>query len=273
MSEQDDMEATKAPLLAHLMELRARLIRSFIALFIAFVICFAFAHDIFNILLWPYEQARGANAKLELIYTAPHEFFFTQMKLALFGALFISFPIMAVELWKFVAPGLYKNERRAFLPYLVATPILFGLGAALVYFLIMPVALKFFIGFEQAGGAGEAAIHLLPKVSEYLGLIMTLIFAFGFCFQLPVVLTLLGRIGIVTSAGLGRARKYAIVGLAALAGIVTPPDVLSQIMLLVPILILYEVSIILVRRIEKKQTVGTSTAATPATGTEAVPAD
>jgi sec-independent protein translocase protein TatC len=248
----DDIEKTKAPLLEHLLELRMRLIRGLIALGIATAGCFAFADRIFNILLLPYERARG-KANVELIFTAPHEFFFTQLKLALFGGLFISLPIIITEIWKFVAPGLYRHERRAARPFLIATPILFLLGAALVYFVIMPLALKFFLRFEQAGGTGEASIRLLPRVSEYLDLIMTLILAFGSCFELPVLLSLLGRAGIVTSEDLRRMRRYAILGLAVVVAIVTPPDLLSMMSLLVPVLLLYEISIWLVRAIERRR--------------------
>jgi sec-independent protein translocase protein TatC len=180
---EDDIEASKAPLLEHLIELRQRLVRSIIAIAIAFVVCFYFADDIFNLLIIPYERAAGEEREIRLIYTAPQEYFFTQMKLALFGALFLAFPIIANQIYKFVAPGLYKHERHAFLPYLVATPILFTMGAALVYFIVMPLALGFFLSLEQGPGEGRAVIELLPKVNEYLGLIMTLLFAFGLVFQ------------------------------------------------------------------------------------------
>src|ERR671917_2375679 len=166
----DDIEASKAPLIEHLIELRSRLLRAVIAIFIAFIICFYFADEIFNILIVPYEEAAGPLRPIRLIYTAPQEYFFTQMKLALFGALFIAFPVIANQIYKFVAPGLYRNERRAFLPFLIATPILFGIGAALVYFLVMPLAMTFFLSMEQVGEAGKASIELLPKVNEYLGL-------------------------------------------------------------------------------------------------------
>jgi len=240
-------------LITHLTELRSRLIKAVVALVIAAVACFFVSDQIFNILLYPYERAAGNVADLKLIYTAPQEYLFTQFKIALFGGLFITFPIIAGQIYMFVAPGLYRNERRAFLPYLFATPVLFLTGAALVYFLIMPLAMRFFLGMEQVGTAEQAAIQLLPRVSEYLKLIMTLIFAFGLCFQLPVVLTLMARAGLTTAAGLKKKRKYAVVGVFAMAAFLTPPDPVSQIGLAVPTLLLYELSILSVSWVEKRR--------------------
>jgi len=260
----EDIDSTQAPLLDHLIELRKRLMTSLLAIAVAFVICFIFAENIFNILLGPYERAveamRAASDpadagqhRLELIFTAPQEYFFTQVKLALFGALFLAFPVISVQLWIFVAPGLYKDERKAFLPFLAATPVLFVLGAALVYFFVMPLGMQFFLGFEQPGGDSQASIQLVAKVSEYLSLIMTLLFAFGLCFQLPVLLTLLGRAGLTTSKALAKNRKYAVVAAFTVAAILTPPDPVSQLGLGLPTLLLYELSILSVRMVEKKR--------------------
>ena len=253
-SEGDEVEASRAPLLAHLLELRARLIRSLIAILIAFVICFAFAKHIYNFLLIPYVWAASNHGDTaRLIYTAPQEYFITQMKVAMFGALFIAFPVIATQIYRFVAPGLYKTERKAFIPYLIATPVLFVLGAAMVFFVLMPLALRFFLSLQQTGSTGTATIEALFKVSDYLSLIMTLILAFGVVFQLPVILTLLARINLVNSAMLKSGRRYAIVLAFIAAAVLTPPDVISQIALALPTIVLYEGSILSVRMVEKRR--------------------
>lgn len=247
---QEDIDASKAPLIEHLIELRQRLLYSLYAFGVAFVICYLFASQIYNILVQPYIWARGTADKIEMIYTAPQEFFFTQLKLAMFGAFFLSFPMTASQVYKFVAPGLYKNERAAFRPYLVATPLLFLAGSLIVYFIVMPMAMHFFISMEQTGGQVE--IHLQARVSEYLSLIMTLIIGFGICFQLPVVLSLLARAGIVTSAQLKGFRRYAIVGITAAAAFLSPPDPFSMVAMTLPTILLYEASILVVARIERQ---------------------
>jgi sec-independent protein translocase protein TatC len=246
-----DIEATKAPLMDHLIELRERLIKALVAFVLMFLVSFFFAKDIYNVLLVPFERVAGPDARL--IYTAPQEYFFTQIRVALFAAAFLACPVIFSQLYAFVAPGLYRHERRAFAPYLVATPIFFTLGALVVYFIVMPNLLHFFIGMQQAKEPGRAQIELLPRVSEYLSLIMTLIFAFGVTFQMPVVLTLLGQAGIIDSAFLRSKRRYAVVLVFVIAAILTPPDVFSMLALAAPALLLYELSIIAVGIIEKKR--------------------
>ncbi|MEN2495331.1 MAG: Sec-independent protein translocase protein TatC [Hyphomicrobiaceae bacterium hypho_1] len=249
-NERADIDASKAPLMEHLLELRKRLVYSVAAFFVAFAFCFIFAGTIFNVLLFPFISIVGSdNAKI--IYTHLLEKFFTEVKVGLFGATFLSFPYFAIQIYKFVAPGLYSNERKAFRPYLFATPLLFLTGACVVYFVAMPLLVKFSVGFQQMGGDGIAAIQLLPKVSEYLSLIMTLILGFGICFQLPVIITLLAHAGIVTSEMLRKKRRWAVVGVFVAAAILTPPDPISQIAMALPTLALYELSIFAVMNLEK----------------------
>ncbi|QPB21185.1 twin-arginine translocase subunit TatC [Rhizobium sp. 007] len=252
-----DIEDKPQPLIEHLMELRTRLIWAIGAFFVAFVVCFIFAKHLFNALVYPYKWAvswAGLDVtKAQLIYTAPQEFFFTQVKVAMFGGLVIAFPIIAAQIYKFVAPGLYKNERAAFLPFLIASPVLFLLGGALVYFFFTPMVMWFFLTMQQAPGEGDVAISLLPKVSEYLSLIMTLVFSFGLVFQLPVVTTLLARVGLLTSQWLAEKRKFAIVLAFVVAAVLTPPDPMSQIGLALPTILLYEIAIYAARIVERQR--------------------
>ena len=299
MSDHDEIEASRAPLLDHLVELRSRLIVSLVALFVGFVICFAFSTQIYTLLLHPFSVAAGllavragaehggssaaagflgsiqgdfdgaknmflvlagmreAPAALpgqvtKLVFTAPLEFFFTKVKLSALGGLALSFPVLAQQIYAFVAPGLYKRERRAFLPFLIASPVLFIAGAALVYFMILPFVLWFSLSQQIVGAAG-ISVELLPKVSDYFDLVTTLLLAFGLCFQLPVVLTLLGMAGIVNSAMLMAGWRYAVVAVVLVAAIVTPPDPISQILLSLPIVGLYFVSIGCVKLIEMRR--------------------
>ena len=234
-------------------ELRSRLVKSFIFLILTFIVCYFFSQEIYSFLVQPYSDAViENNLDRRLIFTALHEAFITYLKVAFFASFFLTSPIFLAQIWKFVAPGLYKNEKKALLPYLVATPILFILGGLLVYYLIMPLAIKFFLSFETSANANSIAIQLEAKVNEYLSLIMRLIFAFGISFQLPVILSLLARVGIVDANYLTTRRKYFVVIIFAFAAILTPPDPITQIGLALPLLLLYEISIFTVKMIEKK---------------------
>lgn len=276
-----DIESSRAPLLDHLIELRKRLIVCVAAIAVGFAICFGFSKEIYIALLHPFEVAarmlasqghgaahgpfdlllvlaglkaapEAAGEGLRLVFTAPLEFFFTKLKLAGFGAVVLTFPVLAWQVYGFVAPGLYKRERRAFLPFLLASPALFLLGAALVYFVILPFVLWFSLS-QQIVGAGAISVELLPKVSDYLTLVTTLLLAFGLCFQLPVVLALCGLAGLVSAKALSSGRRYAIVGVFVVAAVVTPPDPISQTLLAIPIIGLYEISIVCVRLIERSR--------------------
>ena len=250
----NDDKNKQSTFIEHLTELRLRIIRSFIYLFVFFIVCYFFAENIYAFLIEPY--AKVVKDDLEnrrLIFTALHETFITYLKVAFFTAFFISSPIILTQIWKFIAPGLYKDEKKALLPYLIATPTLFLLGGMLVYYLVMPLAIKFFLTFESSAEISNLPIQLEAKVNEYLSLIMRLIFAFGISFQLPVLLSLLARVGFIDSEYLKSRRKYVIVIIFAVAALLTPPDPITQIGLGIPLLILYELSILSVKLIEKKK--------------------
>ena len=250
----DPINDTPMPLLAHLVELRKRLMWAGAAFFVCFIFCYHFSTQIYSFLAQPLAdilQSRTGSDR-RLIYTALYEAFFTYIKVAFFGGAFLAFPVIASQIYLFVAPGLYRSEKRAFLPFLVASPVLFLLGAALAYYFIFPVAWRFFLSFETPTGAGGMPIELQAKVSEYLDLVMKLIFAFGIAFQLPVLLTLLAKVGIISSTSLKRMRRYAYVGMFVVAAILTPPDIITQCGLAVPLIGLYEISIFAARLVEKK---------------------
>ena len=250
----NDEKNIQTNFVGHLTELRSRLVKSFVYLFACFIICYFFAEHIYGFLVQPYAEAvKDDDVNRRLIFTALHETFITYLKVAFFAAFFLTSPLILTQIWKFIAPGLYKNEKKALLPYLIATPTLFLLGGLLVYYLVMPLAIKFFLSFETTTQINTLPIQLEAKVNEYLSLIMRLIFAFGISFQLPVLLSLLARAGFIDSEYLKKRRKYVIVIIFAVAAILTPPDPITQIGLGIPLLILYELSILSVRIIEKKK--------------------
>ena len=250
-----DPNENKMLMLDHLTELRRRLIFCFIGIIVAFGFCYGFSQNIFNFLVEPLAEVTGNDKERRMIFTGLHEAFLTQVKVAFFGAVFLMFPILLVQLWRFIAPGLYKKEKRGLLPFLLAMPLLFILGAIAVYYVVVPVAWEFFISFEQSAIAGALPVELEPKVNEYLSLMMGLILAFGACFELPVFLLLATKAGLTSSDGLRNKRKYAILFAFVVAAVITPPDVISQILLAVPIIILYEISIFFSKYIESGKNV------------------
>jgi sec-independent protein translocase protein TatC len=248
-----DIDDRQLPLLDHLIEFRNRLMYSAIAIFLGFIVCYFFAEHIYQFLVQPLADIYQGQTGRRMIYTGLAEAFFTYVKVAFWAGSFLTFPFVAIQLWLFIAPGLYRTEKRAFLPFLAATPVLFFLGGAMVYYFIFPLAWRFFLSFETPGGNGTLPIELEARVGEYLSLVMKLIFAFGLSFQLPVALTLMGRVGLISADALARNRRYAIVGVFVAAAVITPPDIISQIGLAIPILVLYEISIIAVRMVERRR--------------------
>ncbi|HEX8380167.1 MAG TPA: twin-arginine translocase subunit TatC [Allosphingosinicella sp.] len=256
-----DIDETRAPLMEHLVELRRRLIWSFIALGIAFAVSFYFAGPIFGFLVQPLIEGFGGPGEGRLVYTKLYEAFFTEVRVALFAAFFLAFPVIAIQLWAFVAPGLYAKEKRAFLPFLIATPVLFIGGGALAYYVVMPLAIRFFLGYQgQIPGIQQEA---LPAMGEYLSFVMHFILAFGISFLLPILLILLERAGLVTRDQLKRGRRYAILVAFVIAAIATPPDIVSQFMLAIPLILLYELSLIVIWFTERKRAKEAATLSPP----------
>ncbi|AXI46114.1 twin-arginine translocase subunit TatC [Sulfitobacter sp. SK012] len=267
MSASEDIDDSAAPLIEHLAELRTRLIRAVLAFLVGMIICFSFGSMLLDFLLVPIEQTMRnlGNPNPVMQYTAPQEYFFTLIRISMVGGLGLSFPVIATQLWRFVAPGLYKNEKNAFLPFLIASPVLFLVGAAFAHYIVVPLAMQFFLGFSDAasvlsalvaeGDARKSGIDIVfqGKVNESLDITLKMIVAFGLCFQLPVLLTLMGKAGLVTAEGLGNVRKYAVIGILLLAALVTPPDVVTQLILFVVVYGLYEISIFLVSRVDAKR--------------------
>ena len=259
MTKTDDIEDSSAPLIEHLAELRTRLMHVAVAFIIGMIICFTVWNPIFNFLTEPLcsTMAERGQPDCGLILIKLQEGFFVAVSISLFGGLVLSFPYISYQLWRFVAPGLYKSEKSAFLPFMIASPVMFLLGASFAFYVVMPLAFDFFLGFQQTGTVGEtsvaASIDFQGSVQEYLRLTIKFIVAFGLCFQLPVLLTLMGKAGLVSAKGLGEMRKYAVVGILVLAALVTPPDVITQVILFVVVYGLYEISIFLVGRVEKKR--------------------
>ena len=249
MTDSQENSETAKPIIAHLVELRTRLLWVFIVMAVGTSLCFVFVDEIYDFLVKPLADSMGEGDTNRLIYTGLTEAFFTYMKVAFFAGIFLTFPVLLLQIWMFVAPGLYENEKSAFLPFLVATPLLFFAGGACVYYIVLPMAWPFFLSFQSTGVDMALPIQLEARVSEYLDLIMTLIFAFGLCFQLPVFLTLLGKAGIISAQFLADKRKYAIIIAFIMAAFLTPPDIISQVMLAVPLLVLYELSIFLIKRV------------------------